>query len=822
MLNNTDQLVVADDLPTMSAEDYIEKGKSLHILGDMRGAIVCYDRAINLKHDYVLAYYNKGRALFTLGNDTEALKCYNMALKFDPNYVEAHNSKGLTLFRLEHIDAAVVCYNEALKLDPKFTSAYDNKLIALDKLNELDTLENGKTVKKTNEDGTSDPVFKELLEVGFEAVNTVKIYKEKVDIHGQTLVGHKKQITEQEQKLTEHESKFKDSGIDDKVKIKHKLEQLQKTSPELYNYCKTFIWSLTSYIESYRVSSADVLSLNTGNSLKESGAVYAVQKGVTTVLSAIPLVSNISSVFDNIVDTAYQSTKESKLKNKAEVINNIILKHHALPSDVEITLAKAVLAVADKSSARICSYKDIPSGKSILSKLEEKLNEAVDKVLRNKDIESTPASELAVKDVIALLAYLYMHNEEVELASFRGISLTEQLTAIVIKDTLAELLANSSAPEIKTGVHDDIKTDTPVLLPVLPSRSLSPSKDLSQIEKIFSKKDIKTIKDKAAAGHWDKSFLRFGMEVEEFTEESYIKNCFKKQFNKTARDAEVADARILIFKYICIGIMNGEDGNKYNCAEKFTLTFPELIIRIAIENKKFFLDDSITQACIIAINNAPDIDDALKQEVLTALQDISGAGSIDTATIADFGYHIGLNEYYGSGLNKILKLRLDNLPTKTEKITTLESTYLYTESKSDIQKMAVDVISNFQQGIKTLLVPCNLYSKHWVGLVFELDNSNNVSVKYLDSENNSLPQGLQAELQEAISEYGYNPAIEQQDVEQQQANNCGVEVIENFMLHVSGYRLPQEKALKFHSQLLEEYLLSEDSITALGQDSIYS
>ncbi len=44
-------------------------------------------------------------------------------------------------------------------------------------------------------------------------------------------------------------------------------------------------------------------------------------------------------------------------------------------------------------------------------------------------------------------------------------------------------------------------------------------------------------------------------------------------------------------------------------------------------------------------------------------------------------------------------------------------------------------------------------------------------------------------------------------VEQQKYANCGPEVIENFILYLTGKRLSQEKAIELHSKLVENALL---------------
>ncbi len=46
-------------------------------------------------------------------------------------------------------------------------------------------------------------------------------------------------------------------------------------------------------------------------------------------------------------------------------------------------------------------------------------------------------------------------------------------------------------------------------------------------------------------------------------------------------------------------------------------------------------------------------------------------------------------------------------------------------------------------------------------------------------------------------------------VEAQKYNNCGSEVIENFMQYLTGERVDQESAVAVHSMLLEDALIGD-------------
>ena len=101
-----------------------------------------------------------------------------------------------------------------------------------------------------------------------------------------------------------------------------------------------------------------------------------------------------------------------------------------------------------------------------------------------------------------------------------------------------------------------------------------------------------------------------------------------------------------------------------------------------------------------------------------------------------------------------------------------------------------------------------MYSKHAVGIVFVIQTSNReYKAFYLDPENAAIPEGLAA----IFKENGYE--IEQLPTEGQRYTNCGPEVIENFMLYLTGERLSQEDAITHNSRLVEQALLSSSDTT---------
>ncbi|HJK89036.1 MAG: 50S ribosome-binding GTPase (plasmid) [Candidatus Megaira endosymbiont of Mesostigma viride] len=177
---------------------------------------------------------------------------------------------------------------------------------------------------------------------------------------------------------------------------------------------------------------------------------------------------------------------------------------------------------------------------------------------------------------------------------------------------------------------------------------------------------------------------------------------------------------------------------------------------------------------------------------------------------ADWGYVKEFNRYYDDGIETILKLRIEHSGINQDKnVKLLKAKYLLDHDINNISTLVQDLDNIFSEE-DIVLVPYNLYRAHWVGMIFEKVDDN-VIIKYIDSENNSIPEKLEKELVARLNDIGYKVEFIQEVLSYQQTNNCGPEVIENFIWYLTGARLPQEKAVPFHSQLLEEALLFQSN-----------
>jgi hypothetical protein len=105
--------------------------------------------------------------------------------------------------------------------------------------------------------------------------------------------------------------------------------------------------------------------------------------------------------------------------------------------------------------------------------------------------------------------------------------------------------------------------------------------------------------------------------------------------------------------------------------------------------------------------------------------------------------------------------------------------------------------------LPVILAPISLYDKHAVGVMFvDQEDGSGYKAFYLDPENITISEGLAT----IFKDNGYE--LEQLPTEGQRYTNCGPEVIENFMLYLTGERLSQEDAIINNSKLVEQELLT--------------
>ena len=124
--SETAQLFPQDE-QSISAETYYNWGNIMHSLELYNEAIVEYNKAINLKPNYVRAYNNRGFMLNKLERYEEAIEDFDEAIRLKPDFAIAYSNRGIAKKHLEQYVAAIADFDEAIRLKPDLAAAYSNR-----------------------------------------------------------------------------------------------------------------------------------------------------------------------------------------------------------------------------------------------------------------------------------------------------------------------------------------------------------------------------------------------------------------------------------------------------------------------------------------------------------------------------------------------------------------------------------------------------------------------------------------------------------------------------------------------------------------------
>lgn len=97
----------------------LSEGQSALNTGDPEGALMCFDRAVDLDPNSAEALVKRGTALEALRKLHEAIESYDRAIAMDNSLTVAYLYKGGALNRLQRFTEAMACYEQALRNHPK-------------------------------------------------------------------------------------------------------------------------------------------------------------------------------------------------------------------------------------------------------------------------------------------------------------------------------------------------------------------------------------------------------------------------------------------------------------------------------------------------------------------------------------------------------------------------------------------------------------------------------------------------------------------------------------------------------------------------------
>ena len=94
---------------------------------DYAGAIIDFNKAIELNPEYVRAYYERGRAQVRLGDNASAIASCTQAIKIDPSEADAYYGRGTVKAHLGKYTTAMIDLDKAIELDAEYANAYTSR-----------------------------------------------------------------------------------------------------------------------------------------------------------------------------------------------------------------------------------------------------------------------------------------------------------------------------------------------------------------------------------------------------------------------------------------------------------------------------------------------------------------------------------------------------------------------------------------------------------------------------------------------------------------------------------------------------------------------
>jgi tetratricopeptide (TPR) repeat protein len=114
-------------LDLQSAINFNNQGVAKFKLGNIKGAIQDYDRAIAIAPKYGESYVNRGIARSKVGNIKGAIQDYDRAIAIDPKDGEAYYNRGIARFESGEERSAIKDFDRAIAIDPQDAEIYGNR-----------------------------------------------------------------------------------------------------------------------------------------------------------------------------------------------------------------------------------------------------------------------------------------------------------------------------------------------------------------------------------------------------------------------------------------------------------------------------------------------------------------------------------------------------------------------------------------------------------------------------------------------------------------------------------------------------------------------
>ncbi|MEQ8972911.1 MAG: tetratricopeptide repeat protein [Coleofasciculus sp. C1-SOL-03] len=115
------------DINEYLAQQWLQQGYEYCKLEQFEQAIASFDKALQIKPDYHLAWCSRGVALGHLGENEKAIKSFDKALQFKPDDQLAWRNRGLVLVHLGKYKKAIASFDKALQFKPDDHEVWNSK-----------------------------------------------------------------------------------------------------------------------------------------------------------------------------------------------------------------------------------------------------------------------------------------------------------------------------------------------------------------------------------------------------------------------------------------------------------------------------------------------------------------------------------------------------------------------------------------------------------------------------------------------------------------------------------------------------------------------
>jgi tetratricopeptide (TPR) repeat protein len=99
---------------------FYNRGFAKYNLKDFRGAILDFDKAIELKPTYFEAFIARGQSYSMQDNHKVAMNDYNEAIRLNPLEATAYFSRGISKMKLQNFRGGLSDFNKSLELNPEY------------------------------------------------------------------------------------------------------------------------------------------------------------------------------------------------------------------------------------------------------------------------------------------------------------------------------------------------------------------------------------------------------------------------------------------------------------------------------------------------------------------------------------------------------------------------------------------------------------------------------------------------------------------------------------------------------------------------------